>query len=437
MRGMSRLATLLLVLALIAVACGDDDAATTVPGEDQGGFSVTTVAAAATTTSAAAGETPATGGDLDAGTNAGPIDNDLTPAGRLIIFTANIAVEVVDAMAAAQQAQTALSGLGGFLFGQETTTDPVARSVLTLKVPPENFAEALRRLGGLGRVTSQSVFADDVTERVVDVESRISTAEASVLRLRALLEAAADIEDVVDLEAELLERETSLEVLRGQLRTLEDQVALATITLVLSEPDLEPEPALDLIQTAYLGHDAGEGCPGGEDLDTDEGDQITLCIVVENTGDTTIAELELRDNGFDADPDDFLVVEGDPSGSLPPGGRVIFALEAEAEPRVSSSLAVEAKALDDTGAPLRVSIEVDIEHAAVTVAVDNSLPGFMDALAESWEALQRVFGVGVVVAGALVPFLWILLLAAAIVIWRRRRAPVRSDESAGNLGKKG
>jgi len=75
-----------------------------------------------------------------------------------------------------------VAAMGGVLFGQETTSGPEPRSVLTIKVLPANFAAAMERLAGLGTLVSQTVYADDVTERVVDLQSRITTAEASVER---------------------------------------------------------------------------------------------------------------------------------------------------------------------------------------------------------------------------------------------------------------
>ena len=223
-----------------------------------------------------------------------------------------------------------MQGLGGVLYGQETTSGAEARSVLTIKVPPENFAEAMRRLAGIGRLVSQSVFTDDVTERVVDLESQIATAETSVERLRALLAAATDMEDIVSLERELMQRETDLELLRGQLRTLGDQVALATIVLSLTEP--YPEPAVDLVGTAYFGHDGGAACPGSVELEVKEGELLTLCYEVRNTGDTPLGDIEVYDSGMDVQMDDLIVVEGDLEAPLPPGGHLILAFETEADP---------------------------------------------------------------------------------------------------------
>ena len=213
---------------------------------------------------------------------ANPID-----LGRDIIYTASIAVEVNDVVEATREASRIMQRFGGLLFGQETTggTDP--RTVLVFRVLPEDFSEALDALGSIGKVRNQQVSADDVTERVVDLESRINTAEASVERLRTLLENATNINDIADLENQLLQRETNLETLRGQLRTIQDRVDLATITLTITEAIIRP--SIDVSVSAYPGAaDAGLSCPGSTNLVVDEGTLTTVCFEIRNSGDVRL-----------------------------------------------------------------------------------------------------------------------------------------------------
>jgi len=131
--------------------------------------------------------------------------------GRDIIFVATVGVEVEDVVVAGQEASTAIAGLGGVLFGQVTTSEGVPRSTLTFKVPPAQFQTALSRLGDIGFLRDQVITADDVTERVVDLESQIITSQLSVDRLRGFLENATTLTEIADLEQQLLVRETSLE----------------------------------------------------------------------------------------------------------------------------------------------------------------------------------------------------------------------------------
>ena len=422
-------------LMLVVSACSSDDDVS-LARADFGGdaASATTMAASVDEdrsglaesdgTAANQTEAPEALDDAAAKTNAQTVltSLDLVDLGRSIIFTANIHIEVEDVIAAGAEIENALVGLGAVLFGQETTTGDNPRSVLTIKVRPDRFDDALDRLAGVGELVSQTVFADDVTERVVDLESRIATAAVSVDRLRTLLEAATNIEDVVQLEAELVKRETDLEVLRGQLRTLDDAVSLATIVIILTEPTPKiPEPSLEMIQTGYLGHDGGAGCPGNEEVTVDESDLITICFEVTNTGDTALGEIEVRDFGLDMDEDDVVVVEGDLTAPLLPSEFLIVAFETEADPDQFTAPSVDVTALDEEGEPLRIQVEVEIEEAFLRIARDTSLPGFMDGLSAAGAALQQFLGVIVLGSGAAIPFLWVPLMAAGAWWWRKRR----------------
>jgi hypothetical protein len=432
-----RLVILAIVVMLITAACSGSDDSATEPAFGGDAAAATTMAASMDEQRAGLVESDMGDGEATeadkledaASTNAQAVltSLDVVNLGRSIIFTANLHIEVEDIVAAGAEIENAIAGLGGVLFGQETTTGETPRSILTIKVRPEDFDDALDRLAGVGELVSQTVFADDVTDRVVDLESRITTAAVSVERLRALLEVAANLEDIVQLERELLNRETDLEVLRGQLRTLEDAVALATIVVVLTEPTPKtPEPSLEMVQTAYAGHDLGAGCPGNEELTIDEGDLITVCFQLINTGDTPLGEIEVRDFGLDMDEDDVIVVEGDLAVPLLPDEQLILAFETTADPDQFTSPDVNVTALDPDGEPLRIQVEVEIEDAFLRIARDNSLPGFTDGLTAAWEAMQQVFGVVVLGAGAAIPFLWVPLAAAGIWLWQRRR---KTDQS--------
>ncbi len=168
----------------------------------------------------------------------------LVGAGRSVIRTAEVQLQAEDVGEAARAAVGVAERAGGFLADEQSSLegDPSAR--LVLKVLPERFGDALDELSALGQVTEKHVGSDDVTEVVVDLQGRLGAARASAGRLRELLGQAADVPQVVAVESELARREGEVESLAGQLRALESQVDLATITLQLSVPPAATTPSV-------------------------------------------------------------------------------------------------------------------------------------------------------------------------------------------------
>ncbi len=54
-------------------------------------------------------------------------------------------------------------------------------------------------------------------------------------------------------------------------------------------------PGLTVSKTVYEGHDAGAQCPSAEQVIVNTGTNITFCFEVTNTGDTTLADIEISD----------------------------------------------------------------------------------------------------------------------------------------------
>lgn len=423
--------TVLAVLLLVVAACSGGDSGGGAE-EVRGGLSSGADSVATGTTFAAseeAEEEPASvpdeqeGADEDDLGNGGIAPVSLpTQIGRDIIFTAEMTVAVTDVADAGEKATREIQALGGFLFGQRTIGAPESSSTLTFKVAPEDFQRALSALGSIGEIRTQNVSADDVTERIVDVESRIATATASVDRLRNLLSEATDIEVIVALEAELLARETELETLRGSLRTLQDQVALATIVLTLTEAASDPELAVSV--SAYPSHDSGASCPGDGDLQVETSTETTVCFEITNTGDTWLTNFELRDPVLDVEMDDLVVVFGDPAAALEPGDGLIVAAELSPERDLRARTTVTAQAVDEDGTVLGARPVSQTVTMFVDTVDPGGIPSFSEGLAASWELLTRLGQTVVLVLGALIPFFWVPLVVW--LIWRMRR-PAKAE----------
>ncbi|MFH9395610.1 DUF4349 domain-containing protein [Streptomyces sp. NPDC017556] len=199
---------------------------------------------------APSGERAGAGADADGAASAAGERADGKPSGSKaapkpgaaathVVRTATLSVEVKNVARAVAAARGAAEGAGGLVAAEETERLDDARetSHLVLRVPQDRYQEVLRELSGSGKLLSRTSNAKDVTDQVVDVDSRIATQRASVARVRELMDRAEKISDVVALEGELSSRQSDLESLLAQQSGLKDRTSLATITLDLTPPD--------------------------------------------------------------------------------------------------------------------------------------------------------------------------------------------------------
>ncbi|MCM2422217.1 DUF4349 domain-containing protein [Streptomyces sp. RKAG293] len=174
------------------------------------------------------------------GTAKGATTKTPAPSQNYVVRTATLSVEAKDGVAAALvSARTLVTGAGGYIGDENTSRDGqgLEHSTITLRVPPESYDKVLNDLAGLGRLIERKVSTEDVTGQVVDVESRIRSQQASLARVRELMNRTTQLSDVVTLEGELSTREANLEALQAQQASLKERTNLATVSLVLSEPE--------------------------------------------------------------------------------------------------------------------------------------------------------------------------------------------------------
>jgi hypothetical protein len=220
-----------LMAALVAAGCGssggDNSAPQSAPIKDPAAEQGGPQQDAAAQGGAAQGTTPPS-------TNApAKAPDKLPPDERSIIYTGSITVQPENVNAAADSAISIARTAGGLVGGDNrTVTDTRAEARVTLRVPADKFTAVVAELGRLGKERSREVKAEDVTEQVVDVTSRIATAQASVDRVRALLARATTLGEIVSLESEVAKREAELESLKARLNKLSSLAAMSTITAV-------------------------------------------------------------------------------------------------------------------------------------------------------------------------------------------------------------
>ena len=200
------------------------------------------------------------------------------PADREIIATADLAIRARNVETAAARLRGSVTTAGGYVENEQTVTsgdpmpvdDPaadaakqptVASIIMRLRVPTARFDGLLKQMNSLGVITQRSIGAQDVTSEVVDVNSRVISANASISRMQLLYEKAITIADIAAIEGELSRREADLESLLSRQKELKDQTALATIGVTIFSDSYRAPATESSVRKAF--NDAGRALGNG------------------------------------------------------------------------------------------------------------------------------------------------------------------------------
>jgi hypothetical protein len=180
-----------------------------------------------------------TGGQGGTGTTA-----RLAPASS-IIYTAQLTVRARDVSSAAAQAAQIAGGAGGYVSSETVTVNPdhpsEATASVQLKIPVAAYSATLGQLGHrLGSQLALQQQAQDVTQRVADVNSQVASDQAAIAQLRALLSHAGSVGDLLSVQNQINSEESNLESMQAQQRALIHETSYATVTLAILGPRAKP-----------------------------------------------------------------------------------------------------------------------------------------------------------------------------------------------------
>lgn len=152
------------------------------------------------------------------------------------------------------EAVDAAEANGGYI--QDSRTRDRA-GTLTIRVPAENFDDTLRAIRGLGTVEVESIRGRDVTADYVDLRARLRIGKSRREVLLRLMNKAVSIEQTIRVQNALDETQLRIEQIEGQLRLLDNQTSLATISLNLREQGVSAEFETASIPNAFERSAAG------------------------------------------------------------------------------------------------------------------------------------------------------------------------------------
>ncbi|MBX2850582.1 MAG: DUF4349 domain-containing protein [Phycisphaeraceae bacterium] len=148
-----------------------------------------------------------------------------------IIYKAMLGLRADRVSVVQQKAKAVVESFGGYIGDSSPGR-------MQVRIPADRFEEALDGLSALGSVKQRVVQAEEASERVVDLESRLRSLHALRDRLIEMVDRAENIKHALEVQKELANVIDQIELINGRLRLTKQQIAYATIDLAIS-----PTPA--------------------------------------------------------------------------------------------------------------------------------------------------------------------------------------------------
>lgn len=172
---------------------------------------------------------------------------------RKLVRNAQVELEVLAFEEAVQKITTFASEMRGYVATSSSAklSNGKLRGTVVVKVLPETLDAFLTQLRGLGELKNQTLGTDDVTKQYFDTDSRLTNARVMEQRLIEITKTA-KVSDLLEVEKELGRVRATIEQMQGELKYLDTQVAFATVTVTLTEKDMDTPAAFLLKRRAQL-----------------------------------------------------------------------------------------------------------------------------------------------------------------------------------------
>ncbi len=175
------------------------------------------------------------GGDAGGGALTDPI---AVPTEKKIIRTASLTIATQTFSDSLNALKTSCEGQGGWIESVSENVNSYSglrTAYLTLRIPQSELDAYLAGTENLGRVTSRSESAQDVTASYQDTRTRLNTQLALMERLQALITESGDLSDLLALESQIADTQYQIDTLQSALNSTDRQVSYSTVSVTLRE----------------------------------------------------------------------------------------------------------------------------------------------------------------------------------------------------------
>jgi hypothetical protein len=108
-------------------------------------------------------------------------------------------------------------------------------ATITLRVPAQNYQEAIRRISQMGEVKALQTGAEDVTGQYVDLKARLAHYRAVERRLLTFLARATSINQALAIQQRIDQTQLTVEELAAQVKAMREQITYGTLTVSVTE----------------------------------------------------------------------------------------------------------------------------------------------------------------------------------------------------------
>lgn len=176
-------------------------------------------------------------------------------ANRKLIRNAEVQLEIVSFDDTVQKITALANEEHGYVAttNSEKQANGKLRGQVIVKVLPENLDHFLQKVRALGELKNQTLGTEDVTKAYFDTDARLKNARVMEQRLIEMLKTkTGKVADLLQVEKELGRVREEIEKMQGELKYWDSQVQFATVTISLSEKDMEEPAAFLLKERAQL-----------------------------------------------------------------------------------------------------------------------------------------------------------------------------------------
>jgi len=160
---------------------------------------------------------------------------------RMKVRNASISLHVKDVRESVRAINTYVEDIGGYVVTQRINTPQESSTgYMTVRVPSDKLEVALEDFGKRAvRVVQEEITGMDITDEYIDARARLVTLEKTKAIFEGILEEAAEFEDILRANQEILNVQRQIEAIEGRLLYMEKTSETSLISISMSTDELE------------------------------------------------------------------------------------------------------------------------------------------------------------------------------------------------------